>query len=366
MIILYTGILLILISLIRNDKISPYVGFAFVFLIMGFQEGVKGDYMGYKEAFERMDISRTSSDEPLWDIITFFFHPLGWRVFVITLTAFQCWVLAKITIRYTSKQYHWLSPILFFFWFGMMLIQMKAMRQGLAIELCLLPMAIDLTNKKRKWPWCFSPWVAAYFIHNSCLIILPIVALYYMQVTRNLLGGKNHSKRGEFYYPVIVTASFYALYVVKTTFLNDYFSQIALLFTDFRLSDYMSMRETEGDIFNVSSLLIFADTVFVFLNTWCYKKVTGTCRILLLMAIISSFLDMLFFGMGSLPRMGYYYLPGMIISLPIVTKKLKLRFGRIFAYAFIVMCIGYTIKTSLPWIQSVIDGGFGTYRFFFT
>ena len=50
-IILTVGLLLIIVSYAtRKSKYAPLIGFAFVFLIMGFQSGVEGDYMNYKDS----------------------------------------------------------------------------------------------------------------------------------------------------------------------------------------------------------------------------------------------------------------------------------------------------------------------------
>lgn len=367
MIILYTGFILIIISLICKKKLPLSVGFFFVFVIMAFQEGVEGDYIRYKDSFNYNVVTRTAEDEPFWNFLQNLFQPLGWRMFVIALSIFQIWVLNVITNKYADKEFRWISPILFFFWFGMMLIQMHAMRQALAMELCLLPLALDISNKRHKLLWCFIPWVVAFCTHNSSVVFIPILILYYMHLTRErfMVGSKRKRQRNKFFYPILVTAIFLVIYIGKKAILNDYLTQISLLSTDFRLASYASLNEVGGDLGDISILIIVADAIFVFMNMWAWGYTKGITSIFMIAAICASFFDMLFFGLGSLPRMGYYYLPAMIVAIPITTGLIKQRFGKAKAYAFISLVIIYAIKTSLPWMIGMDGGRFGTYRFFF-
>jgi len=365
MIILYLGLILIVISFIRREKTSLVVGFALVFSIMGFQEGVDGDYMAYKYAFEHNEVSLTNEQEPLWNLITSLIYPIGWYAFVALISLFQTWVLYRITKKHASNKFRWLAPIIFFFWFGMMLIQMKALRQGLAIELCLLPMVFDLSNKKRKWLWCFAPCVAAYFIHNSSIIMLPIIILYYLQVTKGFFNNISKTGRGEYFYPSVITFFFVITYSLKGTIIYNYLHSMSLMLSDFRLGTYLEMNETNGEIFVMSDLIVFADAIFVFLLTWSYRYLSGVQRILVIMAVIANFFDMFFFGLGSLARIGYFYLPALIVAIPNATELISKRFGNLIGYLFIIICIAYGVKTSLPWLTDSLDGRFANYRFIF-
>lgn len=363
MTILYTGILLIIVSIIRQKKMSLYIGFAFVFAIMAFQEGVEGDYMGYKYKFFLQE-NNISKEEPIWDILNQLFFPLGWRTFIVLISLFQIWIMTNITKKYSDKDFSWTSPIIFFFWFGMMLIQMKALRQALAINMCFLPFTLNIINKKMKWPWCFVPLLIAFYIHNSSLIFLPVIALYYMHLSYGWLNKKENTK-AEFYYPILMTISFFVIYLSKETILKDYFTQINILYSDFRLAGYTTLEEIGGSIEDVSLLIIIADAIFVFINTWTFQYSKGITSIFIIITVCASFLDMLLFGLGTLPRIGYYYLPAMLVTLPNSTKMLQQRYGNIMAYGFIVFFLAYAIKTSLPFLTEDNSGTFTSYRFFF-
>lgn len=71
------------------------------------------------------------------------------------------------------------------------------------------------------------------------------------------------------------------------------------------------------------------------------------------------------FGVGSLPRMGYYYLVSTIVVYPNIAQLLSVKYGKIVALIFIVMCIGYAVKTSLPWLTELDTTGYRYYEFVF-
>lgn len=371
MIILYTGIILILYSIFTGELSNNYklkIGFMFAFLIMAFQSNVEGDYMSYMEEFGSGD-TRTIEDEPLWVYIQMPFYPLGWQVFYFFMASFQVWVVYRLAKLYAANKYQYLSAILFFFTFGMMLIQMKALRQGLAIEVCLLPFLLNVEKKKSLWQRlivCYLPVIIAFFIHNSAIVgIIPATLLFLMHQKGWFTEQKSQKKR-EWFWPIVMASCFYVVYIMKQTLFAGFFTQLSTLLTlnDMRLGGYLA-KEQEDGIFQLSQLLILYDAVMVFFATWLLRYVNGSIRVLCLMSIVSSFADTLFFGMGSLPRVGYFFTIANVAIIPCIANQINIRFGRKLALLFVVFCIGYAVKTSLPWMTGMEDDRFGNYRFVF-
>lgn len=371
MIILYIGIILILYSIFTGELSNNYklkIGFMFALLIMAFQSNVEGDYMGYMEEFGFGD-TRTIEDEPLWVYIQMPFYPFGWQVFYFFMASFQVWVVYRLAKMYAANEYQYLSAILFFFTFGMMLIQMKALRQGLAIEVCLLPFLLNVEKKKSLWQRliaCYLPVIIAFFIHNSAIVgIIPATLLFLMQ-QKGWLTQQNSSNRGEWFWPIVIASCFYMVYILKQTLFVGFFTQLSTLLTlnDMRLGGYLEKDQEEG-IFQLSQLIVLYDAVMVFFTTWLLRYVNGPIRVLCLMSIFSFFADTLFFGMGSLPRIGYFFTIANVVIIPCIANQINIRFGRKFALLFVVFCIGYAVKTSLPWMTEMEDDRFGNYRFVF-
>lgn len=367
-IILTTGILLIIVSLLTEKKYKPYVGFAFVFLIMGFQSGVEGDFMEYMEGFNSiartgMVDSRTIEDEPVFPYlmkVSSFIVP--YWLFILLLSLFECYVLERFVSRYAKGPYQWIAAILFFFAFNMMLMQMKAMRQGLAIELMIAAFLL-MERKKKKFPWVsFLLAVAAFFTHNSSLVAVQFLILFYFATRKEHFLTKTGN--GDLF-PVLMLGIYLFVYFIKTTILNDYLIGFAMLSDDdFRLSGYFSEKEMEN-AFEISWLIVLYDAIIVGLVAWYYKFADSRMRVFCWASMIAAIGDMLLFGIGSLPRIIMFFVVFNLAVYPAVAQQLSRKFGKIWALAFLVLLVGYAVKTSLPWMLETDDGRFGTYRFIF-
>ena len=372
-IVLTAGVLLIMLSLAfqKNKKIQPYWGFLIVFIIMGFQEGVQGDFMGYKESFQIMARggvydSVTSENDYVWLFLTKLFSSfMPFWMFVILLAGFECGVLYKVGNNYGSKEYGWVGPVLFFFTFYMMLIQMKAMRQGLATEIVVL--AYYLSDKKKGFWWSIALMALAMFVHHSTLAAVPFIALQ-LVVSRKKDWDKE-VKRSNFvmkdFFPLLMVGAYLFVYYLKASFLGDWLSQLAILMgDDVQLVGYLEKEQRFLDQ-GVSSLIILYDGVMVFLCSWFMQRTDRRYRVLAIASIIGCFLDMLLFGMGSLPRIAMFYIVFNILTYPKLVEVVSHKYGKTVALVLIVFLVGYAVKTSLPWITGTDGDQFGTYRFVF-
>lgn len=374
-IILVTGILLIAISLLTEKKYKPYVGFAFVLLIMGFQSGVEGDFMSYQDTFNFIAqsgrIDRTVESEPLFWILMKLFSWMPWWLFLFIISFFQVYILYIFVRKYTVKEYQFLSAILFFFTFNMMLMQMKALRQGFAIELMMLAFIMIDVLKQKKW-LCVIPVLLSYLTHNSSLIIAPFILLYYI-VNRypHLLTKENWKKNKSSLFPLIMTGIYFFMYFVKMTFLNQYLAPLVLLSAgdEARFAGYFDPFNTregmENNLNEISLLIVLYDALIVYLVSWYYRGADSRMRVFCWISIVAAFGDMLFFGAGTLPRMFMYYNVFNLAVYPAIAEALRKRYGPVVAMFFIVLLFGYAIKTSLPWIVGTDEGRFGTYQFVF-
>ena len=377
-IILTTGIALIIASLIlqKNKKISPYWGFILVFLIMGFQEGVEGDFMGYKTTFNSLGaVSGTSvvgdAYEWGWYYLMLVFSIFPFWFFVMSLAGFQSLVLVKYSQTYEKHEFLYLGPILFFFTFNMMLMQMKAMGQGVAIEMMILSFLLVDKTRKPWWPAIIA--LFAFTIHNSALILWPFLLLYYLVKK----SGNSNAVLKLFdrrLLPYIMTGIYIFLYVIKQSFLGQYLTPLAFDMMEgsgLHYSGYLDdMNTAEGlssflEDSTSSPLIVAYDGIIVFLVSWFYQYASPRMRVLSLMSILAAIGDMLFFGLGALYRVFMYFTVFNIVVYPALVKQIKLKYGGIWALALIILLIAYAMKTSVPWMLEAEAGRFGTYHFVF-
>ena len=411
-IILTVGILLVAVSFIAGKKLPPYWGFILVFLIMGFQEGVEGDFMTYKEEYEAMAVdhipnSRTIDDEPVMPYLESLFTYFGpFWLYILVLSAFQCYVITRFVRRYCPKPYQFLAAILFYFSFNMMLLQMKALRQGLAIEMMLL--AFMMADEKKGRLLSLAVVVLAYFTHNSALLIVPFYLLFmavsirpqllkkkkrkiYRVVNRPQVAAAQEAKRGEVrrgalrtiikrayrwlaghnVMPFVMVAIYLVLYYFKVTVLYQYMVPLILLTSGDanRLASYADTtnyaESLDANLMDISPLIVLYDAVIVFLVTGLYKSAGPRMRVFCIISIVAAFGDMLFFGAGTFARMIMYFVVFNLVVYPTVALHIRRKYGRIWVPVFILMIIGYAVKTSLPWITEMAGDRFGNYRFVF-
>lgn len=372
-IILVTGILLIIISVLCRKTYNPYLGFAFVFLIMGFQSNVEGDFMTYANSFDMIGHSnvfdaRNLKTEPVFPNLMRFFTFGPFWFFILCLSLFQTYVLTTFVRNYGNNKYHYIAPILFFFSFPMMLMQMKALRQGLAVEFVLL--AIVFIDKAKNFIPPLICSLLAYYSHNSSMVVLPFVALYYL-INRKpeILNKDILVVKGKNIFPLFMVSIFLLVYIIKLKILNQYLGAIAML-SDNRLASYADSSATgresiDANIFDISPLIVLYDALMVFLVAWFMKRTNPKMRVFCIVTIVSCIFDMLFFGLGTLARMIMYLMVFSLVVYPSVALEIKKQYGPLWVTLFIVLLVGYAVKTSLPWMLGTDDGRFGTYQFVF-
>ena len=373
--ILIVGTLLVIVSFLQRKRYSPYIGFFFVFLIMGFESGVEGDFVKYMDGFNNIARthlvdSRTIDREPILPLLFNFFSFFGpFWFFILCKSFFQCYILVHFVDKYAPKQYRFFAAILFYFTFNLMMLQMHAIRQGLAIEIALCAF-ITLDESRRKWPSLLL-YTIAFFTHNSVLVLLPFYFLFYWVKVKPIALGKEYTKNKVLLFlPFILISIYLVLYYVRARFLTNYFTAFMLLGGEDGLySGYVEGRNTaellENNYFDISPLIVLYDGIIVFLASWYYKFAAPRMRTLTIITIVAAFGDMLFFGVGTIARIIMYYNVFNIVVYPAIALEIKRKFGGIAVLLFFILLLGYAIKTSYPWISGTDNHEFGNYRLLF-
>lgn len=372
MIILITGIILILVSFACSKRYSAYVGFAFIFLIMGFQSNVKGDFYEYMEAFQFIQNSGNPEsiphydDEPFMTLLMQLFSWCPWWLFVMCLSLFQTAVLSKFVNKYTDKPYRFISAILFFFTFNMMLLQMKAMRQGLAVEILILAFML-IENKKTIWISIIL-LALAFFTHNSSIVMAPFLLLYWVILHKpGIIEGVGNFT----IFPMIILGVYILLYIVRNVFLVDYFSQYLLLLDigDGRFDAYVSGKNTEQSLeyvmVDVPKRVLFINGVIITVLAWFFRKADPRMRFFTMVSIVSIYVDLLFGNVGTLARLVMYFSFFNIIVFPNVATRLHRKYGPLFSSLFIVMIFYQAWLSSSGWLLLPTYDHYRFYQFVF-
>lgn len=362
MIILYVGILLIIYSLIFKNKYNLKIAFLFIFLVMGFQFGVEGDYYSYQDDFSQasLDGHVLEKKEYFWLYLTYFFHQFtSFPVFICVLSAVECYMVKIFVERFADKKYMFVSAILFFFTFNYMLMQMKALRQGLAVDLCMLSFVLIDNKDKKSFVAAIFASFAAFYTHHSSQICLFFVWGYWLYLHYTEESKYKRTSPNPIYFSIAAII----IYVSKKAFLDGYLiPALALLDNDNYKNYARDFNEFAGQM---NFLPILYNTVVVFLLGWYLRFSEYKERYFVYIAIVGIFVDILVFATGSIQRLLLYFIFANLVIFPSVVRKINEKYGKIAMWCFLIILVGYAFKTSMPSISSTIGDRFGNYQFIF-
>ena len=362
MVVLFVGILLILYSLLSGKRYNLNYAFFFIFLIMGFQYNVQGDYFSYQTEFEHFTFEQgnVEKNEYFWMCLTYVFQKItSFPVFVCCLACVQCICVKSFIERFSNKDYLYISAIIFFFSFNFMLMQMKALRQGLAVDLCLFSFVLLDNQKRSSTIYAALLSLAAYFTHKSSLLCIMFVWGYYLFLKS---FNPNHHKNKTIN-PWLLVAAILILYIFKQTFLDNYLIPVMEMLDDDHYSNYAN-DFAEYSV-QMAFLPILYDCIIAALLAWYSKFATEKERYFIIVGIIGVFADVLLFATGSIQRLLLYFIYTNLIIFPSIARQLRIQYGNVAVCLFIILIVGYAFKTSIHSMLSTIGDCFGNYQFVF-
>lgn len=362
MIVLYVGLSLTLYSVFCRNKYNINIAFLFIFLIMGFQSGVEGDFYQYKNDFDTSGFSDSliRKGEYFWLYLTSIFRQFtSFHVFVCLMSLFECYCVKKFIDRFADKEYVFISAILFFFTVNFMCMQMKALRQGLAVDMCLLSFVLIDNKNKKSLILAILLSLASYYTHKSSLICIGFVWGYWLYLQNHKFKNASFSVN-----PLYFAVGIVALYIGKEAFLDSYLIPAMAFLDDEHYMNY-AIDFTEYAA-QMNFLPIMYNTIIISLLAWYIKYASSNERFFVWIAIVGVFVDTLVFATGSIQRLLLYFIFANLVIFPGLARQIKRQFGTLALLAFIILIFGYAYKTSSPFLLSTDADRFGTaYKFIF-
>ena len=375
MVILVVGVLLILFSLLSRNKYSVWMGILFVLLVMGFQEGVIGDYQNYQYAFihagsEVGVVSYIKEAEYSYLSLIRLLSPImGFHGFVLVMSIIQCIIIAAFIKKYANKKYQYFGVLIVFFTYNIMLLQMKAMRQGYAVDALLFAYLL-LDNKK----YLLSVLLVfvAYGFHNSSVYIIPFYVVFLLlQLSHNKEKShvqKDGNKSNGYLLATIVTFGLLFFYYLKFYVFQSYVNP---LLQGWELLSYEGYLEQMEENNSISWWILFYYLVSTFCVTLYLRRETDFFKkYYSIIVVISNFLAIGLFGYGNLQRIGMYFIIFSIIVFPNVVAFIRENFknGSLLSSIYLIFNLAFLMIFSVfPMLSTdTSDGtGFGTYTFSF-
>ena len=375
MIILIVGIILILYGYFARKKYSAWVGIAFVLLIMGFQEGVPGDYYSYEDLYTGgvkggMTGSSVKENEfsYIW-LANTCSKVMSYHWFVLITSVIQCFIFALMIKKYANERYHYFAVLITFFTINIMLLQMKAMRQGYAVEMMLL--AYILLNE-RSFLLSVLSIIVAYGFHNSLIIALPfyvyiLITLFQESKTRTSKTNKvsNNNNLLDFF-PFTISFILLAVYFIGNYILTDYVTPFLVSLEFFEYEKFTDELSSQ----NIIALwIILYYIVSTFAVAYYYTQERDKLlKFQAILTIVANYITIAVFGYGNLQRIVMYFIPFSIVVFPNVAAVIEDKKGKSLAFMYVLFNMTFLFYISAKAMLSFdfINGtGYGSYIFSF-
>jgi len=170
------------------------MSFILIFLFLATRYNFGNDYENYHRLF--FEINRSASPdlsgqslslsvEPAWILLNWIFKPFGFYAMVAALALFHCYAYFQLMTRYVPRDYYWLAILLYVLNPLFLLIQLSAMRQGVAI--CFFLVSLKYLSKRDalRYYLCIG---AATLFHTSAIVLVPVfmISFYDGRISRTV------------------------------------------------------------------------------------------------------------------------------------------------------------------------------------
>jgi transmembrane protein EpsG len=326
----------------RENRIALLGSFILIFLFLAFRYDYGNDYMSYYNIYS--DIKKiknvdflnyypfygNNTLEPGWVILNWLFEPFDYYVFVAFLSLFHVYAYYRFIKYFVPPQYYWLSLLLYFINPVFMLLQLSAMRQGVAIGIFII--SLEYLAKRDVLKYIILILIA-YLFHNSALILVPlvIIALYNQKFKK----------------PLIFIILFFYLFGV--VFGSLFTSQIQYVVNTYFPSyvNYNNPSDVEfGYAFAVLYNLIMISFVLYFISTE-----TSENLVLYKVAIISLLLLPFTVQIIMASRLQMYLQTVILAVIPMLLLRIR---SQIIRNIFVAIVIVYTTKNFYAFFHSEI------------
>lgn len=309
-VVIILGLFCVLINLLfafRFKGIALKISFVAIFCFMAFRYFFGNDYETYFDLFQRVvnnpeiafDEKMYAFFEPGWLFLNWVCRPLGFFGMNILISAFYSLAWYKFIKKYVSPKYYWLSLFFFIFNPWILIVHTSIMRQMLAVT--ILTRMPSLVLGKRIKELIFIILLAGLF-HYSALVILFLIPFFY-----------NTENMG-----ISTKVSLFLLYGVLLIFgpyLSTYLSFLSQIFP-LKFDSYDEKGSASSGIgFLFYGILFFGILVLNFRDKIfrVFSRIVSAYFVLIPTSLVFSIFS----------RLGFFFLPGLIVLYPNILSKFK-------------------------------------------
>ncbi|MGB4581285.1 MAG: EpsG family protein [Coriobacteriia bacterium] len=311
----------------RSKVVQTAVSFGLVALVMGLRATTVGvDTVQYQRRFMSawyMLTEQSYRSELGYTVLNLAFRYIGadWQVFLAATATLTCACIGYFVYRHSPSVP---TSAVLYITIGLFTMSMSGIRQMLAVALCLLGLSLLLKNRGA---WFFALVGAAFTIHNSAVVFLPMWLLRRARLKRASV------------FILIIGAS-------ASVLLRN---PLVALLSHFRPSRYLAYELFGG--YNLNPLLagvVVLIPLFCLLVNKDYDVPTGrfssTTSVLFAMSCLGIFFTMLAYNSGQIGRLAYYFTTSNVVLIPASLAGVPDKYLRaLLALLILSLCVLYFV-----------------------
>lgn len=281
-------------------KKSKYVfitAFVLLFMFAALRYQYGNDYASYYRGYLAIGMGQKSGFEG--EVLYVLLNKLSPHFFVlIAITSFLfLWTMYQLIVRNVSKEYRWISLLIFLICPYLFLVNLSALRQCLAMLLFIA--AVPYAAKRKPLPYCVLLLTAVLF-HKSAVVLFPI----YFWATETPV-----KKKQVFLFTLVI---FLLLFVVD---LPSLITAVALWFND---NNYL--YSVQQDLRNSLRATILTGILLIYIlgNLTKLEGKSLVCAKLHMMGLV---FGVLAYHVSMLTRIQMYFDIFSVVSIPAILQE---------------------------------------------
>jgi transmembrane protein EpsG len=299
--------------------------FILIFIFLALRYNFGNDYNNYWDFFRNIKYTsilsfyeiNNSRLEIGWIVLNKLFAPFGYFLMIAFIAAINCIIYYRFINKYVPTKYFGFAVFIYVFNPNMMLVQVSAIRQSIAIMLFVF--AFDFIMRRKLLYYMLVIFLASFF-HTSALILLPV---YFLVKLRWKVGFESIISAVLLFLTIILVSNYIAKQIVLFT--EAYFNQY---------SNYLDQSQVSFGFMIIFSIFL----LIIFLRYINFNDINN--HALFIIAIIYLFLIPVTAIFPMIGRLNYYFQMSTIAVFPLILHNSR---NKTFKLLFITIVVAETL-----------------------
>ncbi len=332
--------------LARNKSGEHFLKLSFfiIFYFMALRYNFGNDYSAYMNGFyiinSNPNISYWGGDihfEAGWIFLCRLFKPFGFFALIAFISLFNCIVYYRFLKKYVLPNYYWFAVFFYTFNSSIMLVNLSAIRQSIAIAFFLISLEYVYKKNAIKFLLCIA---CASLFHSTALVLLPVYLI------------------GLFNYRINKLAAFFVFVAYLILFrLTEVIMPLISIFLLLNIKNYaLYMEQSESS----AGLGVLLYSILLLLILSYAKKLNNENLLMSKVAILHFAIIPLGLSVAMFYRIGFYFTPALIAVFPQLFLNIRPLFVK---RSIVILVVLHTMYSYNQFMKSeTYSEAFSTYR----